>query len=200
MIYQTAPPLKAHLLCYTHSPHATCSFQLALWLWESELPRALSTSPAAPSSPPFPAAQLTCLLLVGFLNCTKAMKSLCVLSSYPISPIWLFNVLFTTIFWIKKKNRKRDKVTLPVMWRCLCLCYRKSGLSFWWEGFFSGDLDFGRRVGVLGRDWLSCVCKQEGVGWQQFQVLLSGAWHNSSVEIPLQLSVWESDFYHVAKD
>lgn len=23
MIYQTAPPLKAHLLCYTHSPHAT---------------------------------------------------------------------------------------------------------------------------------------------------------------------------------
>lgn len=46
---------------------------------------------------------------------------------------------------------------------------------------------------------MSCVCEQEGVGWQQFRVLLSGARHNSSVEIPLQLSVRESGFYHVAK-
>lgn len=83
---------------------------------------------------------------------------------------------------------------------CLCLCYGKSGLWLWWEGLLSGDLDFSREAGVLGRDWASCVCEQEGVGWQQFQVLLSGAWHNSSVEISLQLSVWESDFYHIAKD
>lgn len=82
----------------------------------------------------------------------------------------------------------------------LCLCYRKSGLSFWCEALFSGDLEFSREVGVLGRDWAGRVCEQEGVGWQQFQVLLSGAWHNSSVEIPLQFSVWESDFYHIAKD
>lgn len=61
--------------------------------------------------------------------------------------------------------------------------------SHFGERVCSGDLGFSREVGVLGRDWLSCVCEQEGVGWQQFQVLLSGAWHNSSVEIPLQLSV-----------
>lgn len=160
---------------------------------------ALPTSPAAPSSPPFPAALLTCLLLGGFLDCTQAMKSPHVLSSYALSPIWLFKVLFLTLFKIKN-SRKTDEVTPLVMQLCLCLGYGKSGLSLWWKDLLSDDLDFSREAGVLGGDWASCVCEQEGVGWQQFQVLLSGAWHNSSVEIPLQLSVWESDFYHIAKD
>lgn len=149
MIYQTSPPLKAHLLCYIHSPHTTSNMllpagTLALGVEAAGSPFRISCGPLLPSLP-------SCSAHLPAPQCPKLHQS----HQISMCPVLLFHLsnlialcAFTT-YIKKKKKRESDEVIPLVMQQCLCFCCGNSGLSkhsrFWCESMLSGDLHFSSR-------------------------------------------------------